>query len=118
MNQPNIPSAELPIIAAHPRRTIDSYLIDTDFSNDIRNAMISLDLSDDNAILAECESDRTLDLRRCLHALRTMRRAELTELALDHSLCPLHFIDFAICFDDADPECAAIRTIYPDTHDT
>lgn len=45
-------------------------------------------------------------------------RDDLTRLALDASLCPLHFIDFAICFDDDDNECAAIRTIYPHSHDT
>lgn len=41
----------------------------------------------------------------------------LTEYALSLSLCPLHLIDYAICFDDDDDECAAIRTIHP-THDT
>lgn len=45
-------------------------------------------------------------------------RETLTKLLLDNSLCPLHAIDFAICFDDDDPECAAIRTIYPHSHDT
>lgn len=40
-----------------------------------------------------------------------------TELALAESLCPMHFIDYAICFDDNDPECAAIRHIHP-SHDT
>ena len=44
-------------------------------------------------------------------------RDDLTRLALDDSLCPLHFIDYAICFDDDDDECAAIRTIHP-SHDT
>lgn len=45
-------------------------------------------------------------------------RDDLTKLLLDNSLCPLHAIDFAICFDDDDTECAAIRTIYPYSHDT
>jgi hypothetical protein len=44
-------------------------------------------------------------------------RDELTRLLLDNSLCPLHAIDYAICFDDDDPACAAIRTIHP-SHDT
>jgi hypothetical protein len=44
-------------------------------------------------------------------------REELTALLLSQSLCPLHRIDYAICFDDEDPECAAIRTIHP-SHDT
>jgi hypothetical protein len=33
------------------------------------------------------------------------------------SLCPLHLCDYAICFDDEDPECAQIREIHPG-HDT
>lgn len=41
----------------------------------------------------------------------------LSMLALDHSLCPMHFIDYAICFDDDDDECATIRAYFPD-HDT
>jgi hypothetical protein len=44
-------------------------------------------------------------------------RDDLTRLALDASLCPLHFIDYAICFDDDDDECLAIRMIHP-SHDT
>lgn len=44
-------------------------------------------------------------------------RETLTEIALSLSLCPLHFIDYAICFDDNDAECAPIRTIHP-SHDT
>lgn len=41
----------------------------------------------------------------------------MTALLLDNSLCPLHAIDYAICFDDDDPDCAQIRTIHP-SHDT
>jgi hypothetical protein len=44
-------------------------------------------------------------------------RESLTEIALRLSLCPLHLIDYAICFDDEDDECAQIRTIHP-SHDT
>lgn len=44
-------------------------------------------------------------------------RESLTDLTLSLSLCPIHFLDYAICFDDADPECAAIRRIHP-SHDT
>lgn len=44
-------------------------------------------------------------------------RDELTDLALSLSLCPLHFIDYAICFDDRTYECQEIRTIHPG-HDT
>lgn len=44
-------------------------------------------------------------------------RDDITNLALSHSLCPLHMIDYAICFDDDDDECATIRAIHP-SHDT
>lgn len=47
----------------------------------------------------------------------THDRDAISQLALEHSLCPLHFIDYAICFDDDDAECATIRMIFP-SHDT
>lgn len=42
----------------------------------------------------------------------------MTRFAIDDSLCPVHFIDWAICFDDEDPDCAQVRAIYPNCHDT
>jgi hypothetical protein len=112
-----IPDDERRAMTAHPERTIDSYCIDDAFAADIRNMIIMLD-DDDDTILDECESDRILDLRRCLIALRSMTRDALTMRCLAESLCPLHRIDFAICFDDDDPDCAQIRMIFPDSHDT
>jgi hypothetical protein len=44
-------------------------------------------------------------------------REYLTQLCLERSLCPLHTRDYAICFDDEDPECDQIRIIHP-LHDT
>jgi hypothetical protein len=41
----------------------------------------------------------------------------ITELCLKLSLCPLHLVDYAICFDDDDDRCAPIRLIHP-SHDT
>lgn len=38
-------------------------------------------------------------------------------LLLEYSLCPMHRIDYAICFDDDDPDCAQIRALFP-SHDT
>lgn len=49
--------------------------------------------------------------------LKALDREGLTTLALSQSLCPLHFVDYAICFDDLDPQCEAIRKVHPD-HDT
>jgi hypothetical protein len=42
---------------------------------------------------------------------------ELTALALSQSLCPLHFTDYANCFDDDTRSCRTIRRIHP-SHDT
>lgn len=52
------------------------------------------------------------DVRDYLADVR-LRREALTELLLSQSLCPLHECDYAICFDDDDPECASIRQIHP-----
>lgn len=49
--------------------------------------------------------------------IKTLDRESLTALALSLSLCPLHLIDYAICFDDDDDACRAIRIIHP-SHDT
>jgi hypothetical protein len=54
---------------------------------------------------------------RLYEALNDAPRDALSTLALDMSLCPLHMIDYAACFDDDDPECAAIRSCFP-SHDT
>jgi hypothetical protein len=113
-----IPADERDSLTANPERLLDAYAIDDAFASDLRNALILIHLDlDDDEILADCESPRILDLRRCLIALRSLTREQLTERALAESLCPLHLIDYAICFDDDNPECAAIRMIHPE-HDT
>lgn len=53
-------------------------------------------------------------LRESFFALSTQ---SLSILRLDYSLCPMHSCDYAICFDDDDPECAQIRACFPN-HDT
>lgn len=45
-------------------------------------------------------------------------RDRLTEVAMQLSLCPIHFCDWAICFDDENPDCDQIRAIFPHNHDT
>jgi len=42
----------------------------------------------------------------------------LSQWAMGMSLCPMHFIDWAACFDDDDPDCSQIRAIFPNSHDT
>lgn len=44
-------------------------------------------------------------------------RHALSDIALAYSLCPMHFCDYAICFDDDTDECATIRKYFP-RHDT
>lgn len=46
------------------------------------------------------------------------RRDEMSTLAISLSLCPMHFCDWASCFDDDDAECSQIRAIFPYGHDT
>jgi hypothetical protein len=45
-------------------------------------------------------------------------RGDLSNIAIELSLCPLHFCDWAACFDDDDAECSQIRAIFPHNHDT
>lgn len=87
----------------------------------------SLDYNDDDFDADAFDDDAEIalalayerDLRNDYQTLIAdpMRRDELTEIALATSLCPLHLCDYAICFDDANAECAAIRRIHP-SHDT
>src|SRR6478752_1136209 len=53
-------------------------------------------------------------LRHCLSLIDADEYSteRMTAMLLDNSLCPMHAIDYAICFDDDDPDCAAIRTIH------
>jgi hypothetical protein len=46
-----------------------------------------------------------------------MSRELATEIALSQSLCPVHFVDYAICFDDNDLRCSEVREVHP-LHDT
>lgn len=60
---------------------------------------------------------------RLLHEQRALwqyefSRDEYSEFAMGMSLCPLHFLDWAICFDDENPECSQIREVFPVGHDT
>lgn len=47
----------------------------------------------------------------------TLPEPERTDTALAYSICPMHLCDYAICFDDENPECAALREANPG-HDT
>jgi len=80
-----------------------------------------LDINDDNAHDAP-DFDTMRDHLLALHEHAALphdesARQSLSLLALDNSLCPMHMIDYAICFDDDDPDCAMIRAFFP-SHDT
>jgi len=78
---------------------------------------------DDPCFAPSPDRDELRDHARTLITLATQphpiasARESLTSLALSFSLCPMHLIDYAICFDDEFPECAAIRAMHP-SHDT
>ena len=79
---------------------------------DLRNLLI--DIAD-----PDLESDCAELLRSLLTALidAPYSTQTLSMMRLDNSLCPMHAIDYAICFDDADADCDSIRAYFPD-HDT
>lgn len=88
---------------------------DDDFYMTLRNTMISL-----NDPIDALDDDCDATLHELLNILLDSpfgHRERITDLALSLSLCPMHFIDYAICFDDANDECDAIRLIHP-SHDT
>jgi hypothetical protein len=67
---------------------------DRDFAEYVREMIIDQPI----------ESTRTLD---------AADRELLTRACLDLSVCPVHLVDYMICFDDDDPECAIVRMIHP-----
>lgn len=63
-------------------------------------------------------SPRWLELRdRVVSLAAEPDTARHTSRLLSYSLCPMHQVDYAICFDDQNPACASIRAAYPE-HDT
>lgn len=55
--------------------------------------------------------------QRVAELLTNLDRESLTELALSLSVCPIHLVDYAICFDDQPTDCSQVRLIHPG-HDT
>lgn len=88
----------------------------------MRDMMIDIDTPFRDDIDAAPDFDHIRDHLLALHEHAALpydesARQSLSLLALDYSLCPLHMIDYAICFDDNDPDCAQIRAYFPN-HDT
>jgi hypothetical protein len=77
----------------------------------LRQLLIDIDYTDFDP---DFDSEYRSILRDCLIALDTHT---LSLMRLDHSLCPMHHCDYAICFDDDDTDCANIRSLFPN-HDT
>ena len=106
----------------NPRSRITAILNDESLDDDncefylaTRELLMNTDLfAIDSSNLNRSQRRALLELRDLLIDADTEL---ITQLRLDHSLCPLHAIDYAICFDDNDAECAAIRLIHPD-HDS
>ena len=112
-----------PLDIAPNLRAIDDAITALDATTDdlaslaIRDAMINdLDDSDLRALSADYDISAHL-LRPILNAILSLSRDDLSTLRLSFSLCPLHNIDYAICFDDDNPNCQIIRAIFP-SHDT
>jgi hypothetical protein len=134
INSPHHPdetlAARLELMLAQPnpaKPAYDRIMLLTDASRDDRSfdaacyfRELLIDPDDDEPDTADnydnLHPSDIAELRRLLPIASTDREL-LTTMLLDASLCPLHRIDYAICFDDDDAECAAIRTIHP-SHDT
>lgn len=121
---PHLIPMELEGIRKDPKATLTTYLIDSDFDSTVRGMLTyrniqEWDMTDLRSFLEEeSDSDRYLDLIRVWNAIRLMTRGELSRLLMSYSLCPIHFCDWASCFDDDDPECDQIRQAFPNEHDT
>jgi hypothetical protein len=85
-----------------------------DDSHDDAQAMMRDMIIDENPIPSP---NASILETRIHHALNGIRGNAFSNLALFFSLCPMHLVDYAICFDDNDVECIAIRECFPD-HDT
>lgn len=87
-------------------------------TNERLNAILDLeDLAHDDlrSILmeeedVEPETDYYDELNTLFHQ---MTEEEQFNLRLEFSICPIHFCDYAICFDDDDPGCAHVRAEHP-----
>jgi hypothetical protein len=97
--------------------------IHSDFSSALRDLLIDRDYDPTPYRTSPSNFDADDAIYTFIrHLLSLIDAAEyqtqrLSMLYLDHSLCPMHHIDYAACFDDDDAECATIRAYFPE-HDT
>lgn len=109
-----------PTIDSRCANSTAPFCIHFDNNSMLRNLLIDIDDTPTTHPADFADDPITHALLRA--SLRTMidydySTHELSMMRLDHSLCPLHHIDYAICFDDDDPDCATIRALFP-SHDT
>lgn len=96
-----------------PYRKSDSH---DDHQMDLRTIFVSMP---DRSNPQDFDGEHALELEELVIELHMSDydRQWFSTMALEMSLCPLHFCDYAICFDDDDPGCSQIRDCFPD-HDT
>lgn len=97
----------------------DPYRADDEHDRALDDTRILLVENDSREAIDFCHSDARYEIRELITRLidNEYARSFISTLALEMSLCPMHLVDYAICFDDDNAECAAIRSIFPD-HDT
>jgi hypothetical protein len=112
-----------------PTDAMTALLDDSASATAIRALLIHIDTPSNELIDEMIDDTDAMPIADAFHNIDALRatcrdllddphnRETLTDIALALSLCPMHLIDYAICFDDDDAECAAIRIIHP-SHDT
>jgi hypothetical protein len=80
---------------------------------DFRNCVIGI--TDEAHEMDPAEAERIAALVDAVRLDPHGGAEEITSLALALARCPLHLRDYAICAEDQDPECAAIRAVHPDS---
>lgn len=103
----------------HDRIDMTAFLADNRFEREL-DELDANDLLNSTSMPLAFDAPNATTRRansQMLQILINLDRDEISRLRLDDSLCPMHACDYAICFDDDDPECAPIRIIFP-SHDT
>ena len=94
-----------------PPEEFNSLVVDEDKHQALREILM---LDSDEPMPWDLVGDEIERMRTLVEALDD---GAASLLRLEFSLCPLHRRDYAICFDDDEPECAALRLCFP-SHDT
>lgn len=98
------------------RNALNALANDDDISAAIRDMLICDDTYARDEC-ADCLQLPTALIDTLVYLIDALDTESTTDMLLAFSLCPMHRIDYAICFDDETDECATIRIIHP-SHDT